>query len=123
MYSIPEPPYVLMIAGLFVSLASGIAFESVLKKAVQDWSKNRSTRTLATLQGIQLFIPFMGIALGICLFLSSGMEVFGFTTQLSYAIALPLTVLVGWLIWSQLGKILAELERGGSQALDLDSWG
>ncbi|MBC7971111.1 MAG: hypothetical protein H7Z11_13510 [Verrucomicrobia bacterium] len=123
MYSIPEPPYVLMIAGLFVSLASGIAFESVLKKAVQDWSKNRSTRTLATLQGIQLLIPFLGIALGICLFLSSGMEVFGFTTQLSYAIALPLTVLVGWLIWSQLGKILAELERGGSQALDLDSWG
>lgn len=123
MYSIPEPPYVLMIAGLFVSLASGIAFESVLKQAVQDWSKNRSTRTLATLQGIQLFIPFLGIALGICLFLSSGMEVFGFTTQLSYAIALPLTVLVGWLIWSQLGKILAQLERGGSQALDLDSWG
>lgn len=123
MYSIPEPPYVLMIAGLFISLASGIAFESVLKKAVQDWSKNRSTRTLATLQGIQLLIPFLGIALGICLFLSSGMEVFGFTTQLSYAIALPLTVLVGWLIWSQLGKILAELERGGSQALDLDSWG
>lgn len=123
MYSFPEPPYVLLILGLFISLTSGIAFESVLKKSVQDWSKNRSTRTLATLQGIQLFLPFLGISLGICLFLSSGMEVFGFTTQLSYAIALPLTVLIGWLIWSQLGKILVQLERGGSQALDLDSWG
>ena len=123
MYAIPEPPYVLMIGGLFFSLASGVAFESVLKKSVQDWSKNRSTRTLATLQGIQLFLPFLGISLGMCLFLSSGMEVFGFTTQLSYAIALPLTVLIGWLIWSQLGKILAQLESGGSQALDLDSWG
>lgn len=123
MYSLPEPPYVLLILGLFISLTSGIAFESVLKKSVQDWSKNRSTRTLATLQGIQLFLPFLGISLGICLFLSSGMEVFGFTTQLSYAIALPLTLLIGWLIWSQLGKILIQLERGGSQALDLDSWG
>jgi uncharacterized protein (DUF2062 family) len=123
MYSIPEPPYVLLIGGLFFSLASGVAFESVLKQSVQDWSKNRSTRTLATLQGIQLFLPFLGISSGICLFLSSGMEVFGFTTQLSYAIALPLTVLIGWLIWSQLGKILAQLESGGSQALDLDSWG
>lgn len=122
-YSIPEPPYVLLILGLFISLTSGIAFESVLKQSVQDWSRNRSTRTLATLQGIQLFLPFLGISLGICLFLSSGMEVFGFTTQLSYAIALPLTVLIGWLIWSQLGKILVQLERGGSQALDLDSWG
>lgn len=123
MYSIPEPPYVLLVVGLFISLASGAAFESVLKKSVQDWSKNRSTRTLATLQGMQLFLPFLGISLGICLFLSSGMEFFGFTTQLSYAIALPLTVLIGWLIWSQLGKILIQLERGGSQALDLDSWG
>lgn len=123
MYSIPEPPYVLLIVGLFISLTSGIAFESVLKKSVQDWSKNRSTRTLATLQGIQLFLPFLGISLGICLFLSSGMEVFGFTTKLSYALALPLTALIGWLIWSQLGKILVQLERGGSQALDLDSWG
>ncbi len=123
MYSFPEPPYVLLVAGLFFSLVSGAAFESILKKAVQDWSKNRSTRTLATLQGFQLFLPFVGIALGICLFLSSGMEVFGFTTQLSYAIALPLTILIGWLIWSQLGKILIQLEQGGSQALDLDSWG
>jgi hypothetical protein len=123
MYSIPEPPYVLLVVGLFISLTSGVAFESVLKKSVQDWSKNRSTRTLATLQGMQLFLPFLGIFLGICLFLSSGMEVFGFTTNLSYAIALPLTVLIGWLIWSQLGKILLQLERGGSQALDLDSWG
>ena len=123
MYSFPEPPYVLLISGLFFSLASGVAFESVLKKSVQDWSKNRSTRTLAALQGMQLFLPFLGISAGICLFLSSGMEVFGFTTQLSYAIALPLTVFIGWLIWSQLGKILAQLESGGSQALDLDSWG
>lgn len=123
MYSIPEPPYVLLVAGLFFSLTSGIAFEAVLKQSVQDWSKNRSTRTLANLQGMPLFLPFVGIAFGICLFLSSGMEIFGFTTQLSYAIALPLTVLIGWLIWSQLGKILLQLERGGSQALDLDSWG
>ncbi|XGV99210.1 MAG: hypothetical protein ACAF41_09775 [Leptolyngbya sp. BL-A-14] len=122
-YYIPEPPYVLLIVGLLFSLASGVAFEAVLKQSVRDWSKNRSTRTLATLQGIQLFLPFLGISAGICLFLSSGMEFFGFTTQLSYAIALPLTILIGWLIWSQLGKILAQLERGGSQALDLDSWG
>ncbi len=123
MYSIPDPPYVLLVAGLFFSLTSGVAFESVLKQSVRDWSQNRSTRTLANLQGLQLFLPFLGISLGICIFLSSGMEIFGFTAQLAYAIALPVTVFIGWLIWSQLGKILIQLERGGSQALDLDSWG
>lgn len=121
MYSIPDPPYFLLVAGLLISLASGAAFEAVLKQSVQEWSRNRSTRTLANLQGMRLFLPFLGISLGICLFLSSGMEIFGFSTDLSYLIAIPLTVFIGWLVWAQLGKILIELERGGSRALDLDA--
>lgn len=121
MYSIPDPPYFLLVAGLLMSLTSGAAFEAVLKQSVQEWARNRSTRTLANLQGMQLFLPFLGISLGVCLFLSSGMEIFGFSTDLSYLIAIPLTVFIGWLVWGQLGKILVELERGGSRALDLDA--
>ena len=122
MYYFPEPPYFLMTAGLLAGMASGLAFEATLKQAVQLWSKNRSTRTLATLKGMQLSLPFLGMAGGICVFLASGMEIFGFPKLLSYEIALPLTVLTGWLVWRQLSKLLIELERGGSQALDLDSF-
>lgn len=122
MYSFPEPPYFLLFAGLFASLTSGLAFESVLKQSVQMWSKNRSTRILANLQGWQLFLPFLGIAIGSCIFLSSGMEIFGFPGQLAYLISLPLTAGTAGLVWSQLGKILVQLEQGGSQALDLDSF-
>lgn len=122
-YTLPEPPYFLLVAGLLASLASGVAFEAVLKQSVRDWAKNRSTRTLANLQGLQLFLPFLGMAFGVCLFLSSGMEVFGFSTKLAYLISLPLTVFISWLVWWQLGKILVQLEQGGSQALDLDSLG
>lgn len=117
-----EPPYFLLVAGLLVSLASGVAFDAVLKQSVQAWQKSRSTRSLANLQGAQLFIPFVGIAFGVCLFLSSGVEIFGFPTKLAYIISVPLTVFIGWLVWWQLGKILVQLERGGSKALDLDSW-
>ncbi|WP_428358360.1 hypothetical protein [Leptodesmis sp.] len=122
MYSIPDPPYFLFIAGFLASLASGAAFEAVLKQSVQNWSKSRSTRSLATLQGTQLLLPFLGIAGGVCIFLSSGMAIFGFPSQLAYVISIPLTAFIGLLVWSQLGKILVELERGGSKALDLDSF-
>ena len=122
MYYFLEPPYFLMSAGLLAGMASGVAFEATLKQSVQLWSKNRSTSTLANLQGLQLLIPFLGMAGGICVFLASGMEIFGFPKLLSYALALPLTILTGWLVWTQLGKLLIELERGGSQALDLDSF-
>ncbi|MBW4521161.1 MAG: hypothetical protein KME16_15865 [Scytolyngbya sp. HA4215-MV1] len=122
MYSIPEPPYFLLIAGLLTGIASGAAFEATLKQLVQEWHQNRSTRTLANLQGMQLLVPFLGIFGGVCVFLASGLEIFGFPTRLSYIISLPLTFLIAWLIWTQLGKILIQLERGGSQALDLDSY-
>jgi hypothetical protein len=121
-YYIPEPPYFLFIAGLFAGLASGFAFEKTLKMLVNDWSKNRSSRTLANLKGTQLFTPFLGISGGVCIFLSSGVEIFGVPKLLSYVISLPLTVFIGWLVWYQLGQVLKQLEKGGSKALDLDSF-
>jgi hypothetical protein len=121
-YYFPEPPYFFMTAGLLAGIASGLAFEGTLKEAVKLWSKNRSTRTLANLQGLQLFIPFLGMAGGICVFLASGVEIFGLPKLFSYAVSLPLTILTAWLVWTQLGKLLLELEQGGSKALDLDSF-
>ncbi len=122
MYFYYEPPYFLLVAGLLASILSGIAFEAVLKGNVRDWSKNRSTRTLANLQGLQLFIPFIGMAGGICVFLASGIQIFGFPGKIAYFLSVPLTVFIGWLVWFQLGKILVQLEQGGSKALDLDSF-
>lgn len=118
-----DPPYFLLLMGLLAALTSGLAFEATLKQSVQSWAKNRSTRTLANLRGVQLSLPFVGMCCGICPFLGSGMEIFGFPPKLSYAIAMPLTVLTALLVWYQLGRILVQLERGGSKALDLDSFG
>ncbi len=117
------PPYFLLLAGLLAGITSGAAFEATLKQSVQDWARNRSTRTLATLKGPQLLFPFLGMVGGICIFLGAGLEIFGFPTWLSYSIAVPLTLFVGILVWTQLGKILIQLEQGGSKALDLDSFG
>lgn len=121
MYNFPQPPYFLLIFGLFAGITSGAAFEATLKQKVQEWSRNRSTRTLAQMKGFQLVMPFVGIAAGICVFLAAGLEIFGFPSWLSYSVSLPLTLLIALLVWSQLGKLLAQLERGGSRALDLDA--
>ncbi len=122
MYYSFEPPYFLLLASLFVSLASGVAFEAVLKQSVRDWQKNRSTRTLEGLRGMQLFVPFVGIAVGAAVFLAAGVEIFGLPTRFAYALSIPMTLLVGWLVWTQLGKILTQLQEGGSKALDLDGF-
>ncbi len=120
MYYFPDPPYLLLVFGLLAGLASGAAFEASLKEKVQEWTKHRSSRTLAQMKGFQLLLPFVGIAAGICIFLAAGLTIFGFPTLLSYAISLPLTLFIGALVWLQLGKLLVQLERGGSKGLDLD---
>lgn len=122
MSSFSEPPYLLLVVGLLASLASGKAFEVTLKQSVQEWSKTHSTRILSSLQGLQLLVPFLGISGGICVFLASGLIIFGFPTSLSYILSAVLTIATSLLIWLQLGKLLLMLEQGGSQALDLDSW-
>lgn len=120
-YLFPQPPYLLLVAGLLASLACGLAFEAVLKQSVKEWSENRSTRSLAKMRGLALFIPFLGMTGGAFFFLGAGVEIFGIPTKFAYGVSLPLSVGTAWLVWWQLGKILTQLEQGGSAALDLDS--
>ena len=119
----PEPPYFLLVIGLLVALTCGTAFSATLKQIVQKWSSARVGNTIAQLRiGGVLLVPFLGICVGVCIFLGSGLEVFGCSTWLAYAIAAPLTLLLGLLIWLQLGSMLSLVERKGFQAIDIDSW-
>ncbi|MGB8699576.1 MAG: hypothetical protein WCD18_09190, partial [Thermosynechococcaceae cyanobacterium] len=61
-----DPPYVLLITGLLAGLACGRAFEVTLRSAVQEWSQSHSTRVLQQLQGMSLFLPFLGVCIGTC---------------------------------------------------------
>lgn len=117
-----NPPYVLVIAGLLSAIAAGAAFSATLQQGLRAWSNNRNTRTLANLQGVSLQVPFIGICIGTCVFLSSGISLFGVPDKISYAFGLPMTILIGLLVWVQLGRNLKTLEEGGSQALDLDAF-
>ncbi len=123
MYYSSEPPYLLLAIGFLIALTCGSAFAGTLKQIVQKWSDARTNSAIARLQTRQLLLPFLGICAGVCMFLSSGLEIFGFPAWLSYAVAVPLTLLIGLLVWLQLGSMLTLVERKGLQAaMDLDSW-
>lgn len=116
----PTPPYLLLLVGLFAGITSGFAFESSLKLMVQTWYENQDTETLSNTRRTALTLPYLGICLGICLFLASGLGVFLLPTWFCYAVSVPMTIFIGYLVWSQLGVNLTLLERGGSRAIDLD---
>ena len=111
-----------MLAGFLAAITSGAAFSATLQQSIQAWADGRSSGKLASLQGLQLKVPFLGICGGTCLFLASGIEIFGLPTRLAYAMGVSLTLFSGLLIWSQLAKNLTLLEQGGSKALDLENF-
>jgi hypothetical protein len=119
-YFLYSPPYFFLFAGLFIAVTSGTAFSAVLKQAVQDWYQKRSTRSLAMLRGLDLQLPFLGICAGTCIFLASGLGIFGFPAGVSYAASIPMTFLSAGLVWRQLKGNLALLESGQERAFELD---
>lgn len=116
-----DPPYFLVLAGLLIAFSCGSAFYTTLVRSIQEWSKQRSSRLLASLQGAQLFLPFFGVSLGSCVFLASSLQIFSLPGSFAYLLSLLMTLLINGLIWAQLQKLLVQLEQGGSKALDLDS--
>lgn len=119
MYYLPEPPYFLLVAGLLIGITCGVAFEATLKEAVNGWMKTAGEQPFPT---ALLQLPFLGICAGICVFLSSGLEIFILDRWLAYSISFPITLFIGALVWTQLGKLLKQLKTGGSKALDLDAF-
>lgn len=122
MYYFPlDPPYFMLIAGLFMGITSGLAFQATLKEKIKGWAKNPQGDILDYVKGWGLQLPFIGITVGIGMFLTSGLAVFGFPNDLAYAIALPLTLLTTSLVWAQLNSLFVLLGKEGSKGMDLDS--
>ncbi|MEA5513548.1 hypothetical protein [Nodularia sp. UHCC 0506] len=122
MYYYPEqPPYFLLLIGFLIALTSGLALSGTLKVIVQQWKEDNTESPKSPSSLKQLFVPFLGITVGVCLFLSSGLEIFGFPSPLALGIGLPVSLLTCLLVWLQLGSLLTFAKREGMQALDLDS--
>lgn len=112
-----DPPYFLFLAALLAALACGRAFEVSLRDRVDAWSAGK---TILQIDGLPIQVPYVGMAVAIGIFLAAGLEIFGFPPFLAYPVAMTLTVGSGWFVWRQLSKMMVEMERGGSAALDLD---
>ncbi|BAY61338.1 hypothetical protein H6G33_00590 [Calothrix sp. FACHB-1219] len=122
MYYYPlHPPYFLLLVGLLIAVTSGIALSGTLKVIAQKWASKRAKTVKPKSQLKELFVPFLGITGGISLFLTSGLQIFGFPVFLALGIGLPISLLTCLLVWLQLGSMLEFVESRGMQSLDLDS--
>lgn len=117
----PEPPIILIVFGIFAGITSGVAFEAGLKRTAIAWRQGRRDQKLEEMLGSDLIIPYLGICAGSCIFLAASLEIFSAARWLAFLVSVPIVALSGRLIWVQMGKLMLEIQEGGSAAVDLDT--
>lgn len=115
-----DPLYFLVAASLVAAAVCAYTFYVTLVENLNRWSKNRSSRLLATLQGTQLQLPLAGMALAATGFLSASLMFFSLPPRFSVGFAAVVSVMSAVLVWLQLTKLLRRLETGGVKALNLE---
>ena len=120
MYYYPQPPFLICLLGLFVGVTCGLAFQTMLKQKLAKWSAEGSNQNLAQLDSGALQITYLGICLGVWIFLFGGLGLFSINWIIALGLSLPLTIFATSLMWTQLIQVLMQIQEGGSQALDLD---
>ena len=119
-FDAPQGPFFLLFAGVFMGVTSGVAFAKTFKGLVGAWLQTEE-RDPQALLGSQLWVPYVGMAMGACLFLGATLQVFTFSPKIAFILSGTVTVGGAIAVWWQLGIILRQIQRGGVGAIDLGS--
>ncbi|MEN9226455.1 MAG: hypothetical protein Q6L60_12005 [Thermostichus sp. HHBFW_bins_43] len=107
----------------FFAVIFGIIFKDKLEYQVAFWQLNRASQPQ-----IRYRTPGMILTYSLCClftfgFVAACLDVFGLSLGLATGVGGILVLSTGGLVWWQLGSLLELLAMGGSQAIDIDSYG
>ncbi len=122
MYYLPQPPFLVVVLGIFIAITCGTAFENLLEQKLQQSYQNSQPESSFKIDSKDSAIAatYWGICLGVWVFLGGGLLVLGFGIIPSYGVSLLLTIFTASLAWDQINDVLLQLKEGGSKALELD---
>lgn len=123
MYYSPQPPFLVVVIGVFIAVTFGTAFQRLLEQKLRDSYRNvkqESSFKIDRAADPAIAVTYAGICLGTWVFLGGGLLVLGFGIIPSYGVSLLLTLFTSALVWDQINDVLVQLKEGGSQALELD---
>ena len=123
MYYIPQPPFLIVILGVFVAITFGTAFQNLLGQKLRESYESpeqESSFKISPADDSAIAATFSGVCLGVWVFLGGGLLVLGFGFIPAYGVALLLTIFTAGLVWDQINQVLLQLQEGGSAALELE---
>ena len=115
-----QPPYALAGLGLAIALVCGLTFSKLVQLRLDGWKQDRLP--LLPLGGTTTMLPWIGLVVGVTLFIGGSLQVFGFGAGAALLVAFLLSLATAGALWAQLVRLMQQVEAGNFKAVDFDNF-
>ena len=120
MMTLPQPPYLLAGIGLLMGVLCGLTFGRQVQNKLDGWKQDRLP--LMSLGTAEINLSYAGTLIGVTLFIGCCLQIFGFASGAALLVALLLSLLTGGALFSQLERLMQQVEAGKFKAVDFDNF-
>ena len=110
-----SPPYALAIA-----VVCGFTFARLVQDRLEVWQQDRLP--LLPLARRETVLPYVGLLVGVTLFIGASLQVFGFAAGATLLVAFLLSLATAGALWVQLVRLMEQVEAGNFKAVDFDNY-
>lgn len=115
-----QPPYLVAGVGLAVGVLCGLTFARLVRDKLESWKQDRLA--LLPLASGTTALPYIGVVIGVTLFIGGSLQVFGFSAGLALLVSFILSVATAGALWVQLERLMGQVENGTFSAVDFDNF-
>jgi hypothetical protein len=117
---ISQPPYLIAGLGLAIAMLCGLTFAKLVEQRLEGWKQDRLP--LLPLGTAVVTIPYMGVVVGITLFIGGSLQVFGFSAGAALLVSFVLSIGTAGALWVQLERLMGQVQDGTFSAVDFDNF-
>jgi hypothetical protein len=87
---------------------------------LEGWKQDRLA--MLPLANTATLLPYIGLVLGVSLFIGGSLQVFGFAGGVALLVAFVLALGTAGALWVQLTRLMQQVEAGNFRAVDFDNF-
>ena len=117
---ISQPPYLVAGVGLAIGVLCGLTFARLVQDRLEGWKQDRLA--LLPLGNAATTLPYIGVVIGITLFIGGSLQVFGFSSGAALLVSFVLSLATAGALWVQLERLMGQVQDGTFSAVDFDNF-
>ena len=115
-----QPPYLIAGVGLAIGVLCGLTFAKLVENKLEGWKQD--SLPLLPLGSFSVTLPYIGVVIGITLFIGGSLQVFGFSAGVALLVSFVLSIATAGALWVRLERLMTQVQDGTFKAVDFDNF-